>query len=161
MVLFHRNLCLGGMMSDPCGQVFVFFYFQGPGIGFDNHQGIWQGGLACCIPWGHKESDTTERLNWTELKENKTWFTGTALLNFERPLMSLRCFVGVHRCWQFDFNNHNFNNFNNSHSNNDISVWFQLLSHVRHFATPWTTASQVSLSITNFWSLPKLMSLDI
>ena len=27
-----------------------------------------QGGLACCSPWGHKESDMTERLNWTELK---------------------------------------------------------------------------------------------
>ena len=26
-----------------------------------------QGGPACCGPWGHKESDTTERLNWTEL----------------------------------------------------------------------------------------------
>ena len=26
-----------------------------------------QGGLACCSPWGRKESDTTERLNWTEL----------------------------------------------------------------------------------------------
>ena len=25
-----------------------------------------QGGLACCSPWGHKESDMTERLNWTE-----------------------------------------------------------------------------------------------
>ena len=25
-----------------------------------------QGGLACCGSWGHKESDTTERLNWTE-----------------------------------------------------------------------------------------------
>ena len=25
-----------------------------------------QGGLACCSPWGRKESDTTERLNWTE-----------------------------------------------------------------------------------------------
>ena len=25
-----------------------------------------QGGLACCNSWGHKESDTTERLNWTE-----------------------------------------------------------------------------------------------
>ena len=25
-----------------------------------------QGGLECCSPWGHKESDTTERLNWTE-----------------------------------------------------------------------------------------------
>ena len=22
-----------------------------------------QGGLACCSSWGHKESDTTERLN--------------------------------------------------------------------------------------------------
>ena len=25
-----------------------------------------QGGLACCSPWGHKEWDTTERLNLTE-----------------------------------------------------------------------------------------------
>ena len=25
-----------------------------------------QGSLACCDSWGHKESDTTERLNWTE-----------------------------------------------------------------------------------------------
>ena len=25
-----------------------------------------QGGLACCSPWGPKESDTTERLNWTK-----------------------------------------------------------------------------------------------
>ena len=29
-----------------------------------------QGGLACCDSWGHKESDTTERLNWTELNHN-------------------------------------------------------------------------------------------
>ena len=27
-----------------------------------------KGGLACCDSWGHKESDTIERLNWTELK---------------------------------------------------------------------------------------------
>ena len=26
-----------------------------------------QGGLECCDSWGCKESDTTERLNWTEL----------------------------------------------------------------------------------------------
>ena len=25
-----------------------------------------QGGLVCCDSWGHKVSDTTERLNWTE-----------------------------------------------------------------------------------------------
>ena len=32
-----------------------------PGVGDE------QGGLACCDSWGRKESDTTERLNWTEL----------------------------------------------------------------------------------------------
>ena len=26
-----------------------------------------QGSLACCSPWGHKESDTTERLNNSEI----------------------------------------------------------------------------------------------
>ena len=25
-----------------------------------------QGSLACCSPWGRKEWDTTEQLNWTE-----------------------------------------------------------------------------------------------
>ena len=28
-----------------------------------------QGSLACCSPWGHKESDMTERLNWTDLSQ--------------------------------------------------------------------------------------------
>ena len=32
-------------------------------LGVDNGQG----GLVCCDSWGHKGSDTTERLNWTEL----------------------------------------------------------------------------------------------
>ena len=32
-----------------------------PGIGDG------QGGLVCCSPWGHKESDTTKWLNWTDL----------------------------------------------------------------------------------------------
>ena len=36
----------------------------------------------------------------------------------------------------------------------------QLLSHVQLFVTPWTTASQASLSITNCCSLPKLMSIE-
>ena len=29
-----------------------------------------QGGLACCDSWGHKESDMTERLNWTDLRQH-------------------------------------------------------------------------------------------
>ena len=36
----------------------------------------------------------------------------------------------------------------------------QLLSRVRFFATPWTAAHQASLSITNSWSLSKLMSIE-
>ena len=32
-------------------------------------------GLACCHSWGHKESDTTEWLNWTELNwsDKESW----------------------------------------------------------------------------------------
>ena len=40
----------------------------------DGHEFEWilgvgdgQEGLVCCDSWGHKELDTTERLNWTEL----------------------------------------------------------------------------------------------
>ena len=36
----------------------------------------------------------------------------------------------------------------------------QSISHVRLFATPWTVAHQASLSITNSWSLLKLMSIE-
>ena len=36
----------------------------------------------------------------------------------------------------------------------------QSLSHVRLFATPWTTARQASLSITNSWSWLRLTSIE-
>ena len=36
----------------------------------------------------------------------------------------------------------------------------QLLSRVRLFVTPWTEARQVSLSITDSWSLLKFMSIE-
>ena len=40
---------------------------NGHGFGWTPGVGDGQGGLMCCGSWGHKESDTTERLNWTEL----------------------------------------------------------------------------------------------
>ena len=40
---------------------------QAPGVGDG------QGGLACCSPWGHKELDITERLNWTEAWDETLW----------------------------------------------------------------------------------------
>ena len=36
----------------------------------------------------------------------------------------------------------------------------QSLSHVQLFVTPWIAACQASLSITNSWSSPKLMSIE-
>ena len=45
----------------------------------------------------------------------------------------------------------------------NLSVQFssvQSLSHVRIFVTPWTAAQQASLSITNSWSLLRLMSIE-
>ena len=49
----------------------------------------------------------------------------------------------------------------------ETTDWFKIqfssvqsLSHVRLFATPWTTAHQASLSITNSRSLLKLMSIE-
>ena len=39
-----------------------------------------QGGLPCCDSWGCKESDTTERLNWTELNlQFQGWFVPISL----------------------------------------------------------------------------------
>ena len=40
---------------------------NGHGFGWTPGVGDGQGGLECCGSWGRKESDTTERLNWTEL----------------------------------------------------------------------------------------------
>ena len=37
---------------------------NGHGFGWTPGVSNGQGGLACCSPWGHKESDTTEQPNW-------------------------------------------------------------------------------------------------
>ena len=39
------------------------------GFGWTLGVGDGQEGLACCDSWGRKESDVTERLNWTELRK--------------------------------------------------------------------------------------------
>ena len=39
-----------------------------------------QGGLVCCDSWGHKESDTTERLIWTELNWTDSQYLTSEIL---------------------------------------------------------------------------------
>ena len=47
-----------------------------------------QGGLVCCDSWGRKESDTTERLNWTDSKKLYTvsFFTPVLFSFLSSPL---------------------------------------------------------------------------
>ena len=44
-------------------------WLNGHEFGWTPGVGDGQGGQACCSSWGRKESDTTEQLNWTELKK--------------------------------------------------------------------------------------------
>ena len=48
---------------------------DGPEFEWTPGDGDGQGGLACCSPWGRKELDMTERLNWTELNWTNNFWT--------------------------------------------------------------------------------------
>ena len=58
----------------------VGWYHWLDGHGFEHAPGVGngQGSLTCCHPWGHKELDTTEWLNWTQLN---WWITVSAYWN--------------------------------------------------------------------------------
>ena len=98
-----------------------------------------QGGLACCSPWYHKESDTTKRLNWTEqFLYNKTCYIKTYnLINF---IVSFIIFNHVTSHSQYIY----------------MHICAQVLSHVYLFWTPQTVACQASLSMgfpsQEYWS---------
>ena len=55
------------------------YQLDGHGFGGTLEVGDGQGGLACCISQGHKESEMTERLNWPEhliqeIGDNRQWY---------------------------------------------------------------------------------------
>ena len=72
-----------------------------------------QGGLACCIPWGRKESDVTERLNWTEAGFRKSRGTEDQIANIHWIIEKARefqkniyfCFIDYAKA--FDCVDHN------------------------------------------------------
>ena len=71
---------------------------------------MWQGGLACCSPWGRKESDTTERLHFpfTFLILPSTGLQSTdSVVGVQGPSCSVACRIfldqGLNPCplhWQ-------------------------------------------------------------
>ena len=65
------------------------WHHQLSGHGFESTPGVGDGqeGLACCSSWGRKESDTTERLNWTVLNTflEKEMATHSSTLAWRTP----------------------------------------------------------------------------
>ena len=94
-----------------------------------------QGSLTCCLPWGHKESGTTECLIELGYLCQKPR-TEIGIL-FTYSFMAWFCVCVCVR----------------------VCVCVQLLSHVWLFVTPCTATCQISLSFTVSQSLLRSMSL--
>ena len=76
-----------GMMESEM----VGWHHRLNGHEFEQAQGVHdgQGSLVCCSPWGLKESDTTERLNWLKTSENRWAFRVIARYCLLVPLSQL------------------------------------------------------------------------
>ena len=90
----EKTLMLGGMGSSRRRGWQRMRWLDGI---TDGHESEWTpgvgdgpGGLACCNSWGCKESDTTDRLNWTELMYN-------IKLNFS---VKISFMLFVLECWK-------------------------------------------------------------
>ena len=73
----EKTLMLGGIGGRKRRGRQRMRWLDGTTDSMDGRESEWtlgvgdgQGGLACCDSWGRKESDSTEWLNWTELKVN-------------------------------------------------------------------------------------------
>ena len=72
---------------------------DGNGFGWTPGVGDGQGGLACCSSWGRKESDTTERLNWTPF--NQLYEVGTMITSISQmEKLMLLVNLGQVSMWQ-------------------------------------------------------------
>ena len=98
-------------------------FAHAPGVGDG------QGGLACCSPWGRKESDMTEQLNWTELDP---------LTEFSFPFSLLSIVVGR----------------NYSPSLQVLPAYPKCTSPSQSFSKSMTTTSSPCYSIAATWTLP-------
>ena len=82
---------------------------NGHGFGWTLGVGDGQGGLTCYDSWDRKESDTTERLNWTELrlKNNTIDWDKVGSFDLSYPVNCFAIFfflsVYIHMCFRSFF----------------------------------------------------------
>ena len=77
---FEKTLVLRKIDQEEKGttedeMVGCHHWLNGHGFGWTPGVGEGQGSLVCCGSWGRKESDTTERLEWSEVN----WYSETIL----------------------------------------------------------------------------------
>ena len=113
-----------------------------------------QGGLACCDSWCRQESDTTERLNWTEL--NMTLFSKQSTRNPRSLLLPCLGLSAINRASFLDMLLLQLPGA--LHSDGPRALINGLLIHscleiLNHF---WTRDSgfHFSFDLTNGWSWP-------
>ena len=105
--------------------------------------------MSTCIPSTRSEGDDRWECSYT----NKSWYSWNV-----NTLRLLRFLINVQPCTKWSFGFPLINSFPI-----DTTLYFssvQSLSHVLLFVTPWITAHQASLSITNSQSWLKLMSIE-
>ena len=67
-----------------------------------------QGGLACCSPWGHKELNMTEQLNWDLVQLKWKQFKNTIHCKFCQSIFCQIIFSNIRTCkynWSLNFAN--------------------------------------------------------
>ena len=67
----HRNKSTSALKIN-CGRFGWHHGLNGHEFGRVPRVGDGQGRLVCCSPWGGKESDMTDRLNWIESNQDDT-----------------------------------------------------------------------------------------
>ena len=91
---------------------------------------------------------------------NKTSIRHTQHYTMSQPQLSIFLNIGNAQAKQHTNTPSSQSSIPDSRSNRHWISSVQSLSHAELFATPWTVAHQASLSITNSWSLFKLMSIE-
>ena len=96
----------------------VGWHHQLDGHEFEQAPGVsdGQGGLGCCSPWGCKESDTTEWLNWTVLNWTHVKCSVQCLAHRGRSINISHCYLPGALCCPQIFNSSNLQQWELTHN---------------------------------------------